>query len=85
MLLQVAGVASVRAIRRNSTSGDAMMNPEDRNAAAESDRDACQATGVSATKRAYVRPKLTVLGSVRELTLQATGSHADQGLGMQRN
>lgn len=61
-----------------------MMKPEDPSAAAEIDVDACKADIVGATKRTYVRPQLTVLGSVRELTLGAAGSADDGAFALQR-
>ena len=62
-----------------------MTNPHDPNAAAE---HVCEETldkSPGSARRAYERPQLAVLGTVRELTRASAGSWDDGALGRQRS
>ncbi|MBM4374369.1 MAG: lasso RiPP family leader peptide-containing protein [Deltaproteobacteria bacterium] len=60
-----------------------MTNPHDPKATPACDESLNERA--ASDRRAYERPQLTVLGSVRELTLAAVGSNNDGNLGQQRS
>ncbi|MBM4374370.1 MAG: lasso RiPP family leader peptide-containing protein [Deltaproteobacteria bacterium] len=61
------------------------MTEPDAAAAAEHVREVSLRERAASERRAYERPQLAVLGTVRELTRAARGSLADGGLGLQRS